>query len=192
MILGSHNSWTYLKPKKWWMRLIGFMAKCQSEHIITQYFIYGVRCFDLRIRFNKSGDPVLAHGIIEYDYDEVLKTLSFLNGCEDCIVRILHESRNKEQYNPDRFREYCSSLEKSFPKIKFFCGRNLYNWKVTYNFRNYYTVKEYYASVCKPQLIDDWWPWLFAKFNNKNIPEYIEEEILLIDYIQYKENRPQS
>ena len=37
MLIGSHNSFTYLKPRKWWMRLFTIFAKCQSENIIKQY-----------------------------------------------------------------------------------------------------------------------------------------------------------
>ena len=183
MILGSHNSWTYLTPKKWWMRLLAFTARCQSKTIGEQYFDYNVRCFDLRIRFDKYGNPVLAHGIIEYDINCL--NLDNLNKLDNCIIRVIHEARNKEQYKPNLFKKYCENLEVSYPRIKFFCGRNMYNWEVIYNFKNDYTVKEYYSSVCKPQLIDDWWPWLFARINNKNISKRIEEDILLVDYVQY-------
>ena len=73
MILGSHNSWTYLTPKKWWMKLISFTAKCQDYHIYDQYYRYGVRCFDLRVRFNSDGKAIISHGIIEYDFDEEIR-----------------------------------------------------------------------------------------------------------------------
>nr|DAH01868.1 MAG TPA: hypothetical protein [Crassvirales sp.] len=33
MKLGTHNSMSYLKPKRWWMRPFHFIAKCQSRHI---------------------------------------------------------------------------------------------------------------------------------------------------------------
>ena len=61
MIKGSHNSWTYLKPKKWWMYLIRWAAKCQSKNIIEQYNA-GVRCFDLRLKCKENGDMCIAHG----------------------------------------------------------------------------------------------------------------------------------
>ena len=47
MILGSHNSWTYLSPKKWWMKALAFTAKCQKYDIKTakkhleKFEIYG-------------------------------------------------------------------------------------------------------------------------------------------------------
>ena len=49
MKLASHNSLSYIKPKKWWEKLINFTSKCQSYDIETQYE-YGVRLFDIRIR----------------------------------------------------------------------------------------------------------------------------------------------
>ena len=66
MIVGSHNSWSYLPSKKWWMAPFKFMAKCQDLNIIEQYEI-GVRCFDLRVRFNKKGEFILGHGFMQYD-----------------------------------------------------------------------------------------------------------------------------
>ena len=41
MIIGSHNSWSYLPPKHWWMRPFAFMARCQSCDIQAQYEKYG-------------------------------------------------------------------------------------------------------------------------------------------------------
>ena len=43
MILGSHNSWSYLPPKHWWMWPFHFMAKCQRVDIREQYEKYGVK-----------------------------------------------------------------------------------------------------------------------------------------------------
>ena len=66
-ILGSHNSWSYLPVRKWWMKPLTFAAKCQDLNIKDQYNIYNVRCFDLRIRFDENDGLIVAHGIIEYD-----------------------------------------------------------------------------------------------------------------------------
>lgn len=52
-ILGAHNANTYLRPRKWWMRLINFTSKCQKLDIEEQ-FEHGVRYFDLRIRYDKN------------------------------------------------------------------------------------------------------------------------------------------
>jgi hypothetical protein len=189
MILGSHNSWTYLKPKKWWMKLMSFTVRCQNRHIYDQYYKYGVRCFDLRVRFNSDGKAIISHGIIEYDFDEesLMNDLRWLNYKGDVAVRILHEARRKSQYNEltrDMFVWFCDALEEEFPNIKFWCGRNLYNWNVDYVFDYNPSCEEKYASVCPPKFIDDWFPKLYAWIMNKrNKKKGTDKDILLIDFV---------
>ena len=189
MILGSHNSWSYLKPRHWWMRPFAFMAKCQNVDIRTQYERYGVRCFDLRLRMTGDTSFVVAHGMIEYKYEYVLSDLMWLDSKGDCYVRVIHEARNKRQYterNVIAFQNICSIMEREFKNIKFWCGRNLYDWKRDYDFDNYPTCDERYASVCKPSLIDDWWPWLYARLHNKANVSVGSSGILLIDFVNIK------
>lgn len=190
MIIGSHNSWSYLKPSKWWLWPFIFMAKCQSKNLIEQYYKYNIRCFDLRVRFNKYGKIVVAHGFMEYDinYFELSRDLQFINERGDCYVRIIHEVRNRKQYdNSNRhiFTAFCDELEQLYRNIKFYCGRNLYNWEVDYPFKSNPSEEEKHASVCLPKYIDDWWPWLYAKFNNKKIKRQgTNKDILMIDFVQ--------
>ena len=77
------------------MKPIGFMAKCQRVDIRTQYEKYGVRCFDLRIRFNKYGLGIVAHGIVEYCFtaSKIYEDLAWLDAQGDCYVRVIHEVR---------------------------------------------------------------------------------------------------
>lgn len=190
MILGTHNSWSYLRPKKWWMRLIAFTARCQDTGIKGQYKL-GSRCFDLRMRF-KDGKLIVAHGIVEYptNYPALCKTLKWVNKKGDCYVRVLHECRNKKQYTEESitmFKKYCTLLQETFPNIKFWCGKNLYNWETDFEFPNNPKCTELYASVCKPKLIDDWYPRHYAKkHNQKNIETVKDCDILLIDFINYQ------
>ena len=190
MIIGSHNSWSYLPPKKWWMKLIRFSARCQDLNIVKQYEL-GVRCFDLRIRFDENNRPVVAHGIIEYNIDEseLIQSLEWLNRKKDVVIRILHEVRTRKQYTQESvksFINYCSKLQCRFDKIKFWCGKNLYDWREDFNFSYKPTCEEKYASVCKPKIIDDWYPRLFAKRNNREIiEEGTNKDILLIDFVNY-------
>lgn len=193
VIIGSHNSWTFLTPKKWWMKLISFTAKCQDLNISSQYNL-GVRCFDLRIRFNNDYSLIVAHGIIEYNItrEDILSYLEVLNSRKDIIVRVIHEVRTKRSYSPLRikqFREFCSYLENNYKNIKFCGGRNLYDWSCDYKFKYIPSIKEIHSSVCSPLWIDDWYPRFFAKRNNKNIVKSeIKENILLIDFVNYKTN----
>lgn len=191
MVLGSHNSWSYLRPKKWWMKIIAFTARCQSKTIREQYEL-GVRCFDLRIRFDKYGNTLFAHGIVEYDVDpdSVHKDLMWIDNKGDCMVRVLHEARTEKQYNSCNisiFQDVCRGLKRKFANTKFWCGRNLYNWHEDYDFGFYPTYEEKYASVCSPKLIDDWWPWWFAKFHNKQIlKDGSKADVLLMDFVDIK------
>ena len=96
VILGSHNSWSYLPVKRWWMRPIAFMARCQRIDIRRQYEM-GVRCFDLRIFFDNNhlgtgdGKEVMfvAHGIVKYKItpEELEEHLKWIDERGDCYVR---------------------------------------------------------------------------------------------------------
>lgn len=188
-ILGSHNSWSYLKPQKWWLRPFAFMAKCQSVDIKTQYEKYGVRCFDLRILHDSKGDFYIAHGFMKYNYgyQELMWDLQWLDNKGDCYVRVLNEARRKSQYteaNKALFVSFCDTATNKFPNIKWWCGRNLYNWEFDYNFPLEPSCCERYASVTRPRLIDDWWPWLYARVHNREIRAAgTTDNILLIDYV---------
>lgn len=191
MILQSHNSWSYIKPKKWWLRPFRFMARCQKASIYSQYYDYDVRSFDLRVRFNKKGEMVIAHGFFQFDIDyaTLMKHLEFMNE-HKCIVRVLHEARNKKQYTEDsvsRFREFCTAMELKFPDIKFYCGRNLYNWEFDYKYEYEPSEEAVYSSVQDPKIIDDWFPWIFARLNNKET--YLngtDKDILAMDFVNIR------
>ena len=191
MKLASHNSWSYHTPKTWWMKLIGFTAKCQDVDIITQYRLFGVRCFDLRVKF-ENGIPVVVHNIVEYDISEkqLSEDLVWLNSKGDVSVRILLDIRNSKEFTQDQinsFVDYCEKLEKIYKNIEFWCGRNLYNWNIEYPFKYNPSCEEKYASVCPPKLIDDWYPRWFAKENNKEIlSQEHNVDFLMIDFVNYQ------
>ena len=187
-ILGSHNSWSYLPPRKWWMWPIRFMARCQQVDIKRQYEL-GVRCFDLRVRFNDLGLGIVSHGVVEYCFtaSRIYMDLSWLNEQGDCQVRVLHEARNADQYNENTrilFRAFCSRIQSNYKSIRFWCGRNLYNWsEKDYDFGDDPECEERYASVTPPKLLA-WWPWLFSRRYNHSIREQgTEKDILLIDFV---------
>lgn len=190
MILGSHNSWSYLPPRRWWMRPIAFMAKCQRADIRTQYEQYGVRCFDLRVRFNKHGLGIVAHGIVEYCFtaSKIYEDLAWLDTKGDAYVRVIHEVRSVKQYKSrrrDLFRQFCERIEDSYKNIHFWCGRELYCWGYDYHFQgDEPTCEERYASVCPPELIDDWWPWFYARTHNRYaLATGTKSDIMLIDFV---------
>ena len=194
MILGSHNSWSFLPPRKWWQKALAFTARCQRLNIQQQYEA-GVRCFDLRLR-RINGDWHVVHNSFDYaNLDvpsfmgpRVWRDLLGLDFKGDCLVRVVHDVRREKDYKEEdvkEFRSLCHDLQREFKHIKFWCGRNLYNWQVDYDFDFKPRCTEMYASVCSPHLIDDWFPLLYACRNNAWIrrEEYKPDEVLLIDFV---------
>lgn len=168
------------------MRPFAFMARCQCKTIQEQYDL-GVRCFDLRVRWERW-QFVVAHGMVVYDITEqqLMEHLRFLDEKGDCMVRVIHETRTKKQYEPSEpfFQSFCYRVRGDYQHIRFWCGRNLYNWEYDYQFGDNTTYEEKYASVCKPRIIDDWWPWLFARLHNRKIRQKgTDKDVLLIDYV---------
>lgn len=186
MILGSHNSWSYLPVKHWWIRPFSFIYKCQRYDIKTQYERYKVRCFDLRVRFDNEGNLIVAHGYAEFkiSHNELLEQLDWIDSRTDCYLRVIHEVRNKKQYtskSKTEFRNLCQSLEYRLKHTRLWCGKNLYNWENDYYFDNSPSCTELYSSVLAPN-----WdtPKSYAKLHNKiNKQLCTNSNILLIDYV---------
>ena len=174
------------------MKPFAFIARCQSKNILSQYGDYNVRCFDLRVRFSKYGQLIVAHGFAEYkiDQDYLFGQLKMLNDFGDVVIRVVHEVRRKKEYTTNRiesFRNFCEYIKNEYPNIKFWCGRNLYNWEIDYKFDDDFSCEENYSSVKAPKLLDDWFPWLYARFCNKKIfKRGTDKKILLMDFVNIR------
>ena len=190
--LGSHNSWSFAKLKQWYVP--AFVCRCQRLNIQEQY-VRGVRLFDLRLRLHKN-EWFPAHGSARFNVD-FYDDLRWLNEQGDVYVRVLLEY-NKIPKDFDKiveqFKIVCSFLEKSLSNIKFFGGEAKCTWNVVYKFRNdNVKIIDKYSSTTslfksgKLSIIDDWWPWFYAKFHNKqNYKNFVESEqdgYLFIDFV---------
>lgn len=209
MKLCTHNTMSYLTPKKWWMKLIAFTGKCQRVNYIGQYML-GARGFDLRLFWDEKGELEFRHGILSYNADEIYNVLDFAQD-NGVIVRILLElrdftkgdqKRNGELKN--KFREYCTQLEKMYPNIRFYGGRSTGSWEIIYEFKGGADLENeisMYSSTTSLfgdkdsiwfkklwlRMLDDWCPWLYARLRNKkNIAEYSDMDdntYLVVDFI---------
>lgn len=190
MKLASHNSMTYLPPKKWWLYPFRFIARCQSKSIQEQYERYNVRMFDLRISFNKL-IPEFRHGMMAYKGD-VEEVLMYLNAMGDTYVRLIYETSGTDEKGSILFREYCKLWNKKYKGIKFFCGRRKSDWKELYHFKYNPTYENKYSSMNTKEgttgtVLDDWFPLLYAKFNNrKNLERGTDKEFLMIDFVNIR------
>ena len=196
MIIGSHNSLSYLCPKKWWMHFIAFTAMCQRENISRQFWFHNVRCFDIHIRYDKEGNMLFVHGPVVYRFttEEFVEWLEWFNQRKkkDVEIRLILDVRTKwamehYDYQRARFATACKALETRYPNIKFWCGRMVKGWKVAYDFDYTPTCEELYGSVMKHKWLWAWFPWLYAvTHNRRNIKKGTDKDILLIDYVNIK------
>lgn len=180
MKLASHDSMTYLKPKKWYMYPFRFMARCQSKTIKEQYEDYGIRYFDLRVRYNEEASPEFAHGIMVYKGD-VKEILEYLNSKgEEVWIRFILEVDGGEEW----FIMDCKNFEEQYPNLRFHCGRRKSDWKVIYKFKNEEPSLDQKISSMTWKIWDDWFPYLYAKhMNHKNIEQGTDKDYLMIDFL---------
>lgn len=197
MKLASHNTFTFLTPRTWWMRLLAFTARCQRVNFATQ-LDRGAQMFDIRVRFKGSGVPILCHGLIEYqEYLPVTDSLLYLNYCckRDDIhyyCRIVLETKHPDDFQLQNFRALCKAYQDTFQDIVFFGGNDRSDWSCQHPVYDFGTpmpdIDEKHASTTAlfprfPKL-DDLWPWLYARlFNHRNIQAGTTHEWLMIDFV---------
>lgn len=194
--IASHNTMTYLTPKNWFYRLVAFTARCQSENIYDQIEKYNVKMVDLRFRFNKKGEISFAHGAVEYKGDRqfIEDILFYLNSKKGFPARVMLENKDGEM--EEEFCHWCQYIERAYPNIKFFGGRNKWTWKEIYKFKMDHPKLEDKYSSCntdepgKPQTgtyLDDLCPILYAKKNNKkNLANGTDREFMMIDFVEIR------
>ena len=203
MKLASHNSWSYARPKHWYMKPLRFFAQCQKKDIKEQ-FLAGARLFDLRVFFNKKGNPLVKHGSMIFNVSSVniLGDLNYLNvhstDTEKVYVRVLLEQNFKvknQDFQEEKFQFFCKLLKTSFPDIVFVGGRRKYDWKVVHEFSDpepemidaYSSTTSLFGGKGKSWhgILDDWCPRIYASlYNNKNIAKYIDKDIfLMLDFL---------
>lgn len=181
MELGTHNSMTYLKPKKWYMCLFQFVARCQSLNIKEQ-FEKGIRLFDIRIAYTESEEPEFRHGAIAYK-GNVYATLDWLNRQNVPVkIRILLEVSKESNLKELLFIKDIRNFQTIFSNLSFYEGRRKYDWKQLLDLPTLKVTQ--LVSSMQGNKIDDIWPWLYAKFHNKkNLKKQYDSDIL-IDFVE--------
>lgn len=179
-IIGTHDSVTAHPPKKWWMKLGKSVAVTQDKTVYNQY-LDGIRCFDFRIRLDKSGEWVMCHGLYEVDLD-IYDILYWLKGGaedrrENVYIRIVLEDKKHCDKEAERFVKFCKWAESFSPYIIFIAGNRKSDWKQLYKFK--YPNQRQWMPVSSCAEDAKWYekafPMLYAKrmnkHNLKNIPQ---------------------
>lgn len=181
MEIGTHNSMTYLKPKKWYLYPFQFLAKCQNKTIEQQYS-EGIRLFDIRISYTKNKEIEFRHGLMAFK-GNVYKTLRYLNSKNTPTkIRILLETSKTDKEKEAMFIFDVKSFQQLFPNLTFYEGRRKSNWEQLLSLPTL-DICQLVSSMAGEGLFKIW-PWLYAKvFNKSNIKNYSEEKPLLIDFL---------
>ena len=201
MKLASHNSFSYLKPRRWWLRPFGWMARCQRICVAEQYYRYQAQLFDLRIRFDtKTGQVIIAHGLMEYSTPDgcIDSTLTYLSlRPEDIYIRVVLELKHPDKQQQQLFREFCSMLESEYPDLYFFGGNDRSDWSAQHPVYQFSTpmqdLDDKYSSTTTlfpgclwswTRWLDDLCPIIYAWLHNHdNIQAGTTHDWLFIDFV---------
>nr|AIF26680.1 hypothetical protein [uncultured bacterium fosmid pJB83B9] len=183
-MIASHNSWSYLSPRRIWMYLVAPFSRCQSKSIDGQLAL-GVRMFDMRIKILGS-KVYLAHGLMEFEITPMLADLVKIRDIEGCSIRILLENRNPDDDSVKIFQKTVASLKAQYPTIQWFGGHGAHgsDWC-----RHYVCLlpspsyAEDHASVSARGL----WrilPRIYAICSNKKIKGTSHDLPVMIDFVE--------
>lgn len=194
-IIGTHNSMTYLRPAHWYGWFMIPFARCQRKAIEEQWYD-GARCFDLRIRFTKQGEPYFAHGLYECTHEvkpiDVLVRLDrlMIRYNQPAFVRLILEDPDKQNYNVFYFKQFCYTWEtheacKTDNKVlHFFGGNRKGDWAQIVEFDYKPNLTQYVGSMMEDAR---WWekimPFAYAWRRNKKNKQNPQGGIAIYDFI---------
>lgn len=215
MKLASHNSLSYIKPNKWWQKLINFTAKCQNYDIPSQYK-YGVRLFDIRIRFKYHTisipelSAISGHGLVDYT-ENISCVLSYLNSLstkEDPVYVFLSLENKKCEEDTDflKFKNSVKMYQKHYKNLHFCGGYVKHPWRKlidtgdpndqpTIDQKNWEFLSFTYDVPTKEKIkrffanLFHFSPKYWAKKDNKKYKSAgTSADFLMLDFVQYGDN----
>lgn len=145
-MLGSHNSATYLNPRKWWMKPFSWMAKCQNNTILNQIQL-GATVFDFRIRLKGYIDPDnlinnvrIVHGLVEYGnnytFKSILDTLNSCNQNKSLYAIIVYDKQYGGAKYYDFYEKLIKELVRIYSNIDFQFIDDKSTWNIIKDFEN--------------------------------------------------------
>jgi|GEM_PF-1773036 len=198
MKLISHDTFTYLPCKQWYLKPFTIFARCQKNDIVGQW-TNGARGFDLRVWFDDYNVPTIRHGLMKFkgNVDSLLTIMNSLGVDENVNCRVILEVKRYNVRQEHLFKNFCARIEAQFPNISFYGGLRRYDFAELYSFnggKNEIVLIERHSSVIpvwggtykdKWQCIFFPFPRWWAKLRNKKyIEEYKNQDVnLMIDYI---------
>ena len=196
-IIGTHNSMTYLPPEHWYGWFMIPFARCQRKTIEQQWHD-GARCFDLRIRFTKQGEPYFAHGLYECTHkanpahvlEELYKLM--IRDNEQAIVRLILEDPDKQNYNAYYFEQLWRVWETHQARqsvtvnnvLRFFGGNRKGDWAQIVEFDYKPNLTQYVGSMMEDaRWYEKIMPFAYAWRRNKKNKQNPQGDIAIYDFI---------
>ena len=196
-IIGTHNSMTYLPPEHWYGWFMIPFARCQRK-TIEQQWDNGARCFDLRIRFTKQGEPYFAHGLYECTHkanpahvlEELYKLM--LRDNEQVVVRLILEDPDKQNHNVYYFEQLCRVWETHQARqsvtvnkvLLFFGGNRKGDWAQIVEFDYKPNLTQYVGSMMEDaRWYEKIMPFAYAWRRNKKNKQNPQGDIAIYDFI---------
>ena len=155
-LLCSHNTFTYLKPRKWYHYICIPFARCQNKNINKQ-IEEGIQIFDIRVRFDKNGNVIVCHGLFEVklevpikqsngsyklmskiDSNEFINYLLSIADSKDKEIyfRLVLEISKKDRYQELMFQYFCEIFFeriKTNYRINLLCCVRKFDWKCLFD-----------------------------------------------------------
>lgn len=192
---GTHDSFTYLKPRSFWGWFALPFYRTQSKTLDEQ-LNEGWLCVDMRVTFDREGQVVFAHGIVKLKSDsklvrESLKRISDQQKknkndlMNKMYVRVILEDTKVDEQNERMFKTFCDYIVDTYPNLIFFGGNRRCDWKQVYSFKNNPTL----AQMCGSMAPDARWyekliPWFYARRKNEdNLDLEYSEDVVIFDFV---------
>lgn len=198
-MIGSHNTFSYLPAKHWWVTILKPWYKCQSKDIIEQ-IDSGIRFFDIRVRFNKHNDALeivhnnIVFNISEQEFYSIMDTIykKATNLGIKLYFRFILDIRKKPKNNMEAYLQevffelFLTSFKKTYSPILIVDHSIVFwTWEITYHDTSTrHTVIEDHASV-----MTKWYEYLLGtkhyadKVRYKYIDKKDDDNVYLLDYI---------
>ena len=164
-------------------------ARCQNKTIEEQWYD-GARCFDLRIRFTKKGEPYFAHGLYECTHEvlpiDVLVKLYrlMIRYNQPAFVRLILEDPDRQNYNVVYFKTLCDEYRQCYKEIHFFGGNRKGDWAQIVEFDYKPNLIQYVGSMMEDaRWYEKIMPFAYAWRRNKKNKQNPQGYIAIYDFI---------
>ena len=170
-IFGTHNTMSYLPPKRWWMQPLRVFARCQKRPIAEQ-IAAGAQVFDLRV-YRDNGYWCFAHGLVKFKGATLYTTLDLIP--DGSVVRVILERCHDDSI---AFRDLCAWLDSHFRNLTFIGGRRKRDWALLYDFKGNRDYPEYLIHQHVGSMASDarWYerivPILYARRRREDIYDF--------------------